>query len=431
MIKNFSTVAASEAYEAGEISNIRIASAKFLQGDFCIGNIYNRHNGEEKIRAVLAFQGIYHEDELIGYLAEEIRVDYFNQYHEGNVFWDNGIMVIRDGNGAFLTMGGMGEEETGFEEEQARHDQKIESERLKRGYNTAGVVKYSIGDTKYIAQYDTLQYTDWTIRISANVESYMKVGISYGVLIIAIMAVGFLLMQLMNHYITVRTVQPMEEIREILKQVQQSGDYTLRLEPGTDDEMGELQCEINRLLQCVLELQLREKEEHKSLEKKAEKDPMTGIMNKRAITERVLQMTEEIGQQGGKIAVGFVDIDDFRDYNTKYGHAEGDHVIKYIAHTLREMIPGSVGRNGGDEFVFCMETAGREIVEQTMERLEHKLHKGVINGVTGERMPIPCSIGIVIEHAGKTEYQALIEKADEAMYQAKENGKNTYYISEN
>lgn len=426
--KNFSTVAASEEYEEGANSGLGIANAKFLMGDFAIGNVYNRYDNDVKIQAVLAYQGIYYEGELIGYLAEEIRIDHFAQYYEGNVFWDNGTMIIKDGNGAIVTIGGAGSDAADFEEIQARHDQKIENERLKRGYNTEGAVIYTVEDTKYIAQYSTLKYTDWTIRVSANVDSYMTVGISYGVLFVAIFAVGFLLMQAMNHYITVKTVQPMEEIRDVLQKVQQTGDYSLRLEPGTDDEMGELQHEVNRLLQCVMELQMQEKAEQKSLEKKAEKDPMTGVMNKKAIAARVQQMAEEIEPREGKIAVGFVDIDDFRDYNTNYGHAEGDHVIKFVAHTLREMIPGSVGRNGGDEFVFCMETDGREIVAQTMELLSRKLQNGVINGVTGERMPIPCSIGIVIERAGKTDYRKLIQEADEAMYQAKGNGKNTYYI---
>ncbi len=426
--KNLRTVAASEDYEVGADSGLGIANAKFFSGDFVIGNIYSRQAEEGIIRAVLAYQGIYYEGELIGYLAEEIRVEHFEQYHEGNVFWDNGVMIIRDGNRAIVTIGGVGENATDFIQQQEMHDQKIENERIKRGYKTEGAVNYSIADQKYIAQYSTIEYTDWTIRVSANINSYMKVSISYGVLFLAIMAVGFLLMQVMNHYITVKTVQPMEEIREVLKQVQQTNNYSIRLEPGTDDEMGELQHEVNHLLQCVMELQMKEKEEQKSLEKKAEKDPMTGVMNKKAIAVRVQQMAEEIEPRDGKIAVGFVDIDDFRDYNTKYGHAEGDHVIKYVAHTLREMIPGSVGRNGGDEFVFCMETDGREIVAQTMERLSRKLQNGVINGVTGERMPIPCSIGIVIERAGKTDYRKLIQEADEAMYQAKGNGKNTYYI---
>lgn len=426
--KNFLTVAASEEYVEGADSGLGIASAKFLKGDFYIGNIYNRQTSTGKIQAVLAYQGIYYQGELIGYLAEEIRVDCFDRYHEGNVFWDNGVMVIRDGNGSVVTIGGAGENAKDFEESQAVHDQQIENERIKRGYQTEGAVTYTVDDTKYIAQYSKLEYTDWTIRVSADIDSYMTVGISYGALFVAIMAVGILLMQVMNKYITIKTVQPMEEVREVLQKVQQTNDYSIRLEPGTDDEMGQLQHEVNRLLQCVMELQMQEKAEQKSLEKKAEKDPMTGVMNKKAIAASVQQMAEEIEPREGKIAVGFVDIDDFRDYNTNYGHAEGDHVIKYVANTLRETIPGSVGRNGGDEFVFCMETDGREIVAQIMERLHRKLQNGVINGVTGERMPIPCSIGIVIERAGKTDYRKLIQEADEAMYQAKGNGKNTYYI---
>ena len=426
--KNFKTVAASEAYEVGADSGLGIASAKFLQGDFSIGNIYTRQAAREKIQAVLAYIGIYYRGELIGYLAEEIRIDYFDRYHEGNVFWDNGIMIIKDGNGSIVTIGGAGENSDDFVVQQEKHDQKIENERIKRGYSKEGAVNYSVEKEKYLAVYSGLQYTDWSIRVSANIDSYKTVGISYGVLFVAILVVGFLLMQVMNHYVTVKTVQPMEEIRDVLQRVQQTKDYSIRLEPGTDDEMGQLQHEVNRLLQCVMELQMQEKEEQKSLEKKAEKDPMTGVMNKKAIAARVQQMAEEIEPREGKIAVGFVDIDDFRDYNTNYGHAEGDHVIKFVAHTLREMIPGSVGRNGGDEFVFCMETDGREIVAQTMELLSRKLQNGVINGVTGERMPIPCSIGIVIERAGKTDYRKLIQEADEAMYQAKGNGKNTYYI---
>lgn len=426
--KNFKTVAASENYEVGADSGLGIASAKFLQGNFYIGNIYTRQAAREKIQAVIAYIGIYYRGELIGYLAEEIRIDSFDRYHEGNVFWDNGTMIIKDGNGAIVTIGGDGENADDFVAQQEKHDQKIENERIKRGYSKEGAVNYSVGNEKYLAVYSGLQYTDWSIRISANIDSYKSVGISYSVLFIAILVVSFLLMQVMNHYITIKTVRPMEEIRDVLQRVQQTKDYSIRLEPGTDDEMGQLQHEVNRLLQCVMELQMQEKEEQKSLEKKAEKDPMTGVMNKKAIAARVQQMAEEIEPRDGKIAVGFVDIDDFRDYNTNYGHAEGDHVIKFVAHTLREMIPGSVGRNGGDEFVFCMETDGREIVAQTMERLSRKLQNGVINGVTGERMPIPCSIGIVIERAGKTDYRKLIQEADEAMYQAKGNGKNTYFI---
>ncbi len=397
--KNLRVVAASEDENTG----LGQVEPDCLTGDFVIGNVYTRRTSAGEKRAVLAYQGIYYKSELIGYIVEEIVASHFSQYHEGNTFWDNSVMQILDGKEEVVSMGGAGSTHGRFQE-------------------------FFNSGKKYFTQSFELEYSDWTIRVTVNVDSYVQAEISYFALFVAVLVIGALLMMVLNYYITTRTTHPIEEIRNVLKQVQQTQDYSLRLEPGTADEMGELQHEVNRLLQCVMELQMHEKAEQKSLEKKAEKDPMTGVMNKKAIAARVEQMVEEIRTREGKIAVGFVDIDDFRDYNTKYGHAEGDHVIKYVANTLREMIPGSVGRNGGDEFVFSMETDGREIVAQTMERLMRKLENGVINGVTGEQMPIPCSIGIVIERAGKTDYRKLIQSADEAMYQAKGNGKNTYYI---
>ena len=424
--RNLLVVAGSEDYAVS--GALGFIEEECLTGDFCIGNVYSRKTSSGMKRAVLVYQGVYYGDELIGFILQEILTEHFNQYHENNVFWENGVMQILDADDEIVTVGGAGEETANFLEQQELHERKVERKRRMTGSEESGTLEYSISGEKYITRYASLKYTDWIIRITANVDGYMQVGLSYLALFIAVLVVGILLMTVLNYFITTRTIHPIEEIREVLQRVQKSQDYSLRIETGSDDELGELQHEINHLLQCVMESQLQDKEEQKSLEKKAEKDPMTGVMNKKAIAQRVEQMIEEARESDGKLAVGFVDIDDFRDYNTKYGHAEGDHVIKYIAHTLREVIPGSVGRNGGDEFVFCMETDGREVVAQTMELLERKLATGIINGVTGERMPVPCSIGIVIDCAGRTDYRKLIQEADEAMYQAKGNGKNTYYI---
>ena len=424
--KNLVVVAGSEDYSAS--GALAFVEEEYLTGDFCIGNVYTRKTSFGMKRAVLVYQGVYYGDELIGFILQEVLTEHFNQYHENNVFWDNGVMQILDANDEIITVGGVGEEAADFIEQQELHERKVDRKRRVGGNEEYGSLEYSIGGEKYITRYASLKYTDWIIRVTANVDGYVHVGLSYLALFIAVLVIGVLLMTVLNYFITTRTIHPIEEIREVLKQVQQTQDYSLRIETGSDDELGELQHEINHLLQCVMESQMQGREEQKSLEKKAEKDPMTGVMNKKAIALRIEQMVEETKEKDGKLAVGFVDIDDFRDYNTKYGHAEGDHVIKYIAHTLREVIPGSVGRNGGDEFVFCMETDGREVVAQTMELLERKLATGIINGVTGERMPVPCSIGIVIDKAGRTDYRKLIQEADEAMYQAKGAGKNTYYI---
>ena len=426
--KNLRVVATSEDYNAGGSNSLNEVREEYLDGGFYVGNLYNRKGGEGEKKAVQVYQGIYFKGELIGYIIEEIEASYFAKYHQDNVFWENCVMQIRDGEGNIVTVGGAGEHKEDFLARQELHDRAVSQQKWIAGYEKAGFIDYKISGVHYFTNYAVLKYSDWTVRVTADLDSYLDSGGTYVVLVVAILAVGVLLMMVLNRYITKRTVQPIEEIRAVLQRVQNTHDYALRLNPSIDDEMGELQHEINHLLQCVMELQMKEKAEQKSLEKKAEKDPMTGVMNKKAIAVRVQEMVNEIAMKDGKIAVGFVDIDDFRNYNTLYGHAEGDHVIKFVANTLREMIPGSVGRNGGDEFVFSMETDGREFVAQTMELLMRRLHKGVVNEVTGERMSIPCSIGIVVERAGKTDYRELIQASDEAMYQAKGNGKNTYYI---
>lgn len=426
--RNLRIVAASEDYSAGENSGLGHVDPAFLTGSFCIGNVYTRETNTGTKRAVLAYQGIYSGEELIGFIIEEILTEHFSAYHEDNVFWENGIMQILDGNHKIVTVGGYGEQNADFIEVQDLHDRNVERMRRKKGYETFGSLEYEINGVKYVTCYSDLDYSDWEIRVSVNMDEYKQVGASYITLFATTAIVGTFLLLVVNYFLTGSTIGPIERIIETLKAVQETGDYSIRVETTTDDEMGELQHEINHLLQQVMEAQLQDKAEQKSLEKKAEKDPMTGVLNKKAIARYVQYMAEEAENHAGKMAVGFVDIDNFRDYNTLYGHAEGDHVIKFVASTLREMIPGMVGRNGGDEFVFCMETDGREIVEQVMERLVHRLNQGVINNMTGGQMPIPCSIGIVIETAGKTEYKKLIQEADEAMYQAKGKGKNIYHI---
>jgi len=390
--KNLRVVAVSEAnYIAGGSSGLGEIEDEFLTGEFCIGNIYTRKINNRMTRAVLAYQGVYYEEELIGYIVQEILADYYSKYHQGNIFWENGTMQILDGNDEIVTVGGYGEGQYDFIDVQDLHDRRVERKQKSEGYEYSGSMDYEISGVKYVTCYSKLQYTDWIIRVTVNVDNYQEFDISYIAIFITVILMGTLILTVLHYYITVKITLPMERIRTVLMKVQETEDYSIRLEPDSDDEVGEMQHEINHLLQCVMESQMEDKEEQKSLERKAEKDPMTGVMNKKAIAARVQQLAEEIEPREGKIAVGFVDIDDFRDFNTNYGHAEGDHVIKYVANTLRETIPGSVGRNGGDEFVFCMETDGREFVAQTMELLIRKLQKGVINGVTGENMPIPCS----------------------------------------
>lgn len=185
---------------------------------------------------------------------------------------------------------------------------------------------------------------------------------------------------------------------------------------------------IQRMCQDITEERYQQEQAILLAEEKATLDPMTQIKNKKSIETILRTQIMEAATAGTSIAIGFVDIDNFRDYNTKYGHMQGDEVIKYVADTIKEAVPGIVGRNGGDEFTFVIPKATYEVVEEAMKVIHKKLNEGVIIKDTGENVPTPCSIGVIIECGSELDYEYMMEQSDAAMYEAKARGKNTYYI---
>lgn len=185
---------------------------------------------------------------------------------------------------------------------------------------------------------------------------------------------------------------------------------------------------IQRMCQDITEERFQQEQAILAAEEKATLDPMTQIKNKKAIESIIRTHMMEAAEKMAPIAIGFVDIDNFRDYNTKYGHMQGDEVIKYVANTIKEVVPGIVGRNGGDEFAFVIPNATYQMVEVAMKEVHKKLNEGVIVKDTGEKIPTPCSIGVIIECRKDLDYDYVMEQSDAAMYEAKARGKNTYHI---
>ena len=190
-----------------------------------------------------------------------------------------------------------------------------------------------------------------------------------------------------------------------------------------------------RILQIIYQ-DVTEERERQALaineaEEKATLDSLTQLKNKKAIEEIIRDRIESAKETGKNVAVGFVDIDNFRDYNTKYGHLQGDEVIKYVANVLKEHIHGDIGRIGGDEFTFCLVDTSYEELQPAMESIRVCLNDGIIITESGEKVPTPCSIGVIIENDKSLTYEVVLEHADAIMYKVKEKGKNSYLIWEN
>lgn len=156
----------------------------------------------------------------------------------------------------------------------------------------------------------------------------------------------------------------------------------------------------------------------------AARDAGTGLFNKRAMTEYVV---EQLQRHDGKTRwLCLIDIDDFKDINDTFGHLFGDQVIRKVAEILQVNIGyrGMVGRFGGDEFfVFAEKMEDRVAIKNYIKAIVKEMIYAF-----DPKLQVRTSIGIVQYPADGITYEELFAKADKALYIAKEKGKNRHII---
>lgn len=168
---------------------------------------------------------------------------------------------------------------------------------------------------------------------------------------------------------------------------------------------------------CIEEYYLTECliEDRKYLSDTIKIDPLTGLYNR-----RILPKIREIG------TVIMCDIDNFKTINDTFGHDVGDEAIKAVSHTILDNIRvGDIAcRFGGDEFLIVFTTDIFDVIDRRMK----KIADDVNDNIDLPDFPITLSIGVAFNEKGE-KIEQLIEKADQALYESKENGKNqvTYY----
>lgn len=431
--RNFHVVSSSEEYEPGTVSAMKDVDPKYQTGEFIIGDVYERITDDGRKNVVPAYTGVYYNNELIGYVMEELDTAYFDDLRLNMDTLADGTFYLLDGNGAIITAGDTKNKrslKTFVSKSSDRNDFQKKWDAIDHEKNPSGYVRYRYHRQDYITYYSDVENTGWGIRVTENLSAQKQTGRTYGVLIalgLSALIIGVFCTQ---YFMTKKIFAPITHILQVFAQIRESEDYSLRVHIQEKHETGELAAGINELLDYVEQADRKEKERQQKLLQMAENDPLTGIKNKKAIEKEMLSMVQRAVESHEQITFGFVDIDDFRDYNTNYGHQEGDAVIQFVAQTLKENIHGAVGRIGGDEFAFCY--AGElepERIRHNADKILEILRTQHVNEQTGEVLPVPCSISIVMSQGDTLDYTQLIRKADLAMYQAKENGKNTFVLN--
>ncbi len=182
----------------------------------------------------------------------------------------------------------------------------------------------------------------------------------------------------------------------------------------------------------VIDLQnqlLQSREEYRDL---AIHDSLTGISNRAAILEALARELKRAERHKKPVSVIMLDLDHFKKVNDTYGHPSGDTILRETAERLRESMRAydEIGRYGGEEFLVVLPDCDLSSAKYVAERIRVKLEETPIQ-VEQALIPVTCSLGVASNEAhAALEVDELIRSADEALYAAKEQGRNCVVLAQ-
>lgn len=180
---------------------------------------------------------------------------------------------------------------------------------------------------------------------------------------------------------------------------------------------------------ALLESQKKLNEANKSLEALSSLDGLTGIANRRQFENRIQQEWQRATRNATPLSLLMIDIDFFKNYNDTYGHQGGDFCLKEIANLIKEAEKRSTdiaARYGGEEFALVLPETNREgAMDIALNLLAQVQNRNIphCNSAAADRVTISIGVATRIPERG-TDYDLLIKDADDALYEAKNSGRN-------
>ena len=167
-------------------------------------------------------------------------------------------------------------------------------------------------------------------------------------------------------------------------------------------------------------------------ERRAQIDPLTGVLNRRSLVERLDAACQRAQARGLPIALLFIDLDHFKLINDSFGHPAGDACLRAIIPPIHAELRQSdvIGRYGGEEFVVILSSADASAAIPIAQRILERVAEVRVDGF-GSPIKLTCSIGIATSDTLGVWGEHLIAHADAAVYVAKRSGRNQVQVARN
>lgn len=194
-------------------------------------------------------------------------------------------------------------------------------------------------------------------------------------------------------------------------------------------KLAELQAAKKHLAEANQQLEQKVIERTRELEHIASTDALTGVFNRREMIARLRAEIEGFDRDGRAFSILMIDLDNFKSINDSYGHLAGDQVLQRCAEVLASQCRGSdlISRFGGEEFLILLPRTDLSEAQLLAQRYCVALYAESIR-IDVHNIRVSCSIGVA-QKSLNGDKSTLLRDADQALYQAKRDGKNCVRVS--
>ena len=285
--------------------------------------------------------------------------------------------------------------------------------------------------TRYLAGVAYLPEIDWYEVTLMDLNQLLPLSRFNSILLI--FALSLLFTVLLFHIVLGRVVlAPLQALDAAIRRLRKGEYHGESLGVNASGEVGRLVAEFEQMTTEVHEartnLEQKVRERTDALNRISQTDPLTGLLNRRGMDERLLDELKRCTREKRWMGVIWIDLDLFKEINDVYGHGVGDDALKLVAKVLRSVVReyDAAARWGGDEFLLMIRDADNDMLQHICERLLRVIRAQALPIEGGNSLCMTFSIGAYL--AQRDDLEEVLRQADAALYAAKAAGRNGYKI---